>query len=98
MLNALMPDTVVPIHQHIVTAETFICFCGKLEEILYGREEIANEDGIAEVTFKETACYMLCPEQGAYGMQILVSEWHTVNVIEPSVIFEAKDGVYVPAK
>ena len=98
MLNALMPDTIVPIHQHTDTAETVICLCGKLEEILYEREEVANENGTTDVTFKETARYMLSPEQGAYGMQIPAGVWHTVNVIEPSVIFEAKDGAYVPAK
>jgi hypothetical protein len=31
-------------------------------------------------------------------MQIPQGVWHTVNVIEPSVIFEAKDGVYIPIK
>jgi hypothetical protein len=41
---------------------------------------------------------MLSPEQGVYGMQIPAGVWHTVNVIEPSIIFEAKDGAYVPAK
>ena len=98
MLNALMPDTIVPIHQHTDTAETVICLCGKLEEILYEREEVANENGTTDVTFKETARYLLCPEQGVYGMQIPIGVWHTVNVIEPSVIFEAKDGAYVPVK
>lgn len=98
MLNALMPDTVVPIHQHTETAETVICLCGKLEEILYEHEEVAKEDGTADVTFKETARYLLCPGHGAYGMQIPAGVWHTVNVIEPSVIFEAKDGAYVPVK
>lgn len=98
MLNALMPDTVVPIHQHTETAETVICLCGKIEEIFYAREETANEDGAVGVTFKETARYLLCPERGTYGMQIPAGVWHTVNVIESSVIFEAKDGAYVPAK
>ena len=98
MLNALMPDTIVPIHQHTETAETVICLCGKLEEILYEREEVANENGTTDVTFKETARYLLCPEQGVYGMQIPIGVWHTVNVIEPSLIFEAKDGAYVPTK
>lgn len=98
MLNALVPGTEVPIHQHDETAETVICLCGKIEEILYERQEVANEDGTTEVKFKETARYMLCPEQESYGMQIPSGVWHTVNVIEPSVIFEAKDGAYVPAK
>ena len=29
-----------------------------------------------------------------YGCQIPKGAWHTVEVIEPSVIFEAKDGAY----
>ena len=75
-----------------------ICLCGKIEEILYERQEEATDDGTTEVKFKETARYMLCPKQGAYGMQIPIGVWHTVYVIEPSVIFEAKDGAYVPVK
>lgn len=98
MLNALMPDTIVPIHQHTETAETVICLCGKLEEVLYERVEVTYEDGTVDVTFKEAARYLLCPEQGVYGMQIPIGVWHTVNVIEPSLIFEAKDGAYVPTK
>jgi hypothetical protein len=69
-----------------------------ISHVGYERQEVANEDGTTEVKFKETARYMLCPEQEAYGMQIPAGVWHTVNVIEPSVIFEAKDGAYVPAK
>ena len=35
---------------------------------------------------------MICPAEGLYGVQIPVGAWHTIHVIEPSVIFEAKDG------
>lgn len=35
MLNALQPQTEVPIHRHEKTAETVICLVGKLEEIIY---------------------------------------------------------------
>lgn len=98
MLNALMPGTVVPIHQHTETAETVICLCGKLEEIMYDREVVEDEDGASNVIFNENSRHLLCPEQGIYGMQIPAGVWHTVNVIEPSVIFEAKDGAYIPAK
>ena len=88
MLNALMPDTVVPIHKHENTSETVICLCGKLEEIFY--EPI---DGL-ENQFQEISRYLLCPENGCFGMQIPKGVWHTINVLEPTVIFEAKDGVY----
>ena len=34
MLNALQPDTEVPIHRHEETSETVVCLCGRLEEII----------------------------------------------------------------
>ena len=98
MLNALMPETEVPIHQHENTSETVICLSGKLEEILYDLEIVVGDNGIVEEKFTERTRYLLCPEQGVYGMQIPEGVWHTVNVLEPSVIFEAKDGAYIPAK
>ena len=90
MLNALLPGTQVPIHRHEETDESVICLCGKLEEIFY--EECSSCD----CGFKEIARYTLCPSEGKYGMQIPAGMWHSIYVIEPSVIFEAKDGVYVP--
>lgn len=32
--------------------------------------------------------------EGKYGCQVPKGMWHTVEVIEPSVIFEAKDKAY----
>lgn len=55
MLNALAMGTDVPIHRHKNTAETVICLCGRLEEIIYER------DGEA---FKEVSRYLLCPHEG----------------------------------
>ena len=98
MLNALMPGTDVPIHRHELTSETVICLCGKMEEIIYDAEVIVAPDGAEEMQFREKSRYLLCPEQGMYGVQVPIGVWHTVNVIEPSVIFEAKDGAYIPAK
>lgn len=86
MLNALLPGTEVPVHRHEETAETVVCLTGKLEEIFY--EEVG--DG----TFREISRQQLSPHEGLYGMQIPAGVWHTVHVIEPSVIFEAKDGAY----
>ena len=86
MLNALLPGTEVPIHRHEETAETVVCLCGRLEEMIY--EE--KEDG----TFQEVSRHMLCPDEGKYGLQIPAGAWHTIRVLEPSVIFEAKDGAY----
>ena len=36
----------------------------------------------------------LCPREGKYGVQIPLGAWHSVEVLEPSTIFEAKDGAY----
>ena len=86
MLNALLPGTEVPIHRHEETAETVVCLCGRLEELIY--EEMP--DG----TFQEVSRHLLCPSEEKYGIQIPAGAWHTIRVLEPSVIFEAKDGAY----
>ena len=88
MLNALLPGTEVPIHRHEDTSETVVCLCGRLEEIIYEEQP----DG----TFGEVSRELLCPAEGRYGMQIPAGAWHTIRVIESSVIFEAKDGAYRP--
>ena len=99
MLNALLPGTVVPIHRHEDTTETVICLKGRLEEIIYeevveySREETSRtEEVVRKVSFKEVSRHLICPAEGLYGVQIPAGAWHTVQVIEPSVIFEAKDG------
>ena len=86
MLNALLPGTEVPIHRHESTSETVVCLCGRLEELIY--EEMS--DG----TFQEVSRNLLSPSEGLYGIQIPAGAWHTIQVLEPSVIFEAKDGAY----
>ena len=88
MLNALLPGTEVSIHRHEDTSETVVCLCGRLEEMIYEEQP----DGI----FLEVSRQLLCPAEGRYGMQIPAGAWHTIRVIEPSVIFEAKDGAYRP--
>ena len=37
---------------------------------------------------------MLDPSIGNFGCVVPAGAWHTVEVLEPSVIFEAKDGKY----
>jgi cupin fold WbuC family metalloprotein len=105
MLNALQPGTQVPIHKHEATAETVVCLCGKLEEIIYEEviEYIKDNDAksfdggdvMRKVSYRETARYLLSPTEGNHGMQIPPNTWHSINVIEPSIIFEAKDGKYI---
>ena len=90
MLNALMPGTVVPIHRHPMSNENVILLKGRLDEILY--EEVTQADG--KVTLRETERIHLCPAEGNYGCQVPKGVWHTVEVLEPSVIYEGKDGKY----
>lgn len=106
MLNALLPGTEVPIHRHEDTTETVICLCGKLDEVIY--EEIVSYEndmtGLPQgmdaqnvsrkVSYREVQRIRLNPAEAKYGCQIPKGAWHTVEVIEPSVIFEAKDGAY----
>lgn len=107
MLIALLPGTVVPIHRHENTTESVICLCGKLDVVIY--EEVAAYENAAseampmgmdaqdvtrKVEYREVQRIHLCPAEAKYGCQIPKGAWHTVEVIEPSVIFEAKDGKY----
>ncbi len=84
MLNALLPGTVVPIHRHLDTSETTMIVRGKLFVVFY------NDLGA------QTERYLLDSTTGNYGVQIPKGQWHAVEVIEPSTIFEVKDGPYVP--
>ena len=82
MLNALLPGTVVPVHRHPHSNENVILLCGKLVEIF------CDDDG------NETERIPLDPVVGNYGCVVPPGVWHTVEVLEPSVIYEAKDGRY----
>ena len=90
MLNAMLPGTEVAIHRHPMSNENVILIKGRLDEVLY--EEVTSADG--KVTLKESERIHLCPEDGAYGCQVPKGVWHTVEVLEPSVIYEGKDGKY----
>lgn len=90
MLNALLPGTVVAIHRHPMSNENVILIKGRLDEVLY--EEVTFEGG--QIVLKESERIHLCPEEGAYGCQVPKGVWHTVEVLEPSVIYEGKDGKY----
>ena len=52
------------------------------------------QDVTRNVEYREVQRIHLCPAEAKYGCQIPKGAWHTVEVLEPSVIFEAKDGAY----
>ena len=82
MLNALLPGSIVPIHRHPNSNENVLLLCGKMVEVIYGA------DG------NETERICLDPSEGNFGCVVPAGAWHTVEVLEPSVIYEAKDGKY----
>lgn len=94
MLNALLPGTVVPIHRHPHSTENVLLLHGKLVEVFY--EEERAGDGIEKDVRRlhETARIVLDPSSGNYGCVVPAGVWHTVEVLEPSVIYEAKDRKY----
>ena len=99
MLNALLPGTSVPIHRHPHSPENVLLLHGKLVEVLY--EEERHGDGIEQKQdmaigrrLHETARIVLDQSSGNYGCVVPAGTWHTVEVLEPSVIYEAKDGKY----
>lgn len=102
MLNALEVGTKVPIHRHTKSSETVVCLEGCFDEVFF--EELPDMDtegpvhngeiSLNETCFKEVARFRVCPRDGVYGIQIPKMAWHTIEVYEPSTIFEAKDGAY----
>ncbi len=84
LINVLLPGTVLPIHRHRHTAETYVLLRGKMFVVFY-------DDLGAQVER-----YLLDPTAGNYGVQIPAGQWHGIEVLEPSAIFEVKDGPYTP--
>lgn len=82
MLNALLSGTVVPIHRHPQSTENVFLLCGKIVEV------ICDENG------NKIERIHLDPTVGNYGCVVPQGAWHTVEILEPSVIYEAKDGKY----
>ena len=95
------PTRLVPIHRHEETAETVLCLCGKLDVVLYeeivGYESAAPhglpqgmdaQDIVRRVDYREVRRIRLCPAEARYGCQIPKGVWHSVDVIDPCVVFE----------
>ena len=84
-LNAVEPGTKVEIHRHPTKDESFVILRGKV------RVTTHNDDGsiIEDV--------VLSQESGNYGVDIPKNVWHKLESLEPgSVIFECKEGPFVP--
>ena len=85
LLNALEPGTILPIHRHPNTSETYLLLRGKLNVILYN-----DKKEVLETMHLDTA-------NGNYGLDIPAGQWHSIEVLESgTVILEVKDGPYIP--
>ena len=86
MLNAIEPDSVVPIHRHQKSSETVVCLRGRVVEEYYDElERICTE--VIE----------LSPDGPVVALNIPAGQWHTLRSLESgSVILEVKDGKYEP--
>ena len=84
-LNAVELGTEVPIHKHPTKDETFVILRGKVRVTTHRDDGSIIEDVV------------LCAEEGRYGVNIPKGVWHTIEALEPnSVIFECKEGPFVP--
>lgn len=84
MLNALEVGTVLPIHRHRTSSETQVLLRGRIDVMFY------DDNGM------EIERFHLDPRNGMYAVNVPIGQWHNLEVIEPAVIFEAKDGAYAP--
>ena len=86
MLNAIEPDSVVPIHRHQKSSETVVCLRGRVVEEYYDELERTCTEAIE-----------LTPNGPVVVLNIPAGQWHTLRAIESgSVILEMKDGKFEP--
>lgn len=84
MLNAIEPDSVVPIHRHQNSSETVVCLRGRVVEEYYDELERTCTETIE-----------LCPGGPVVALNVPAGQWHTLRSMESgSVILEMKDGKY----
>jgi len=85
LFNALEPGTVLPIHRHPATAETYFVVRGRLRVMFYDDAKNITEECILD------------PATDNFGVHIPAGQWHTLDCLEEgTVIFEVKDGPYTP--
>lgn len=85
LLNALEPNTEIPIHRHKDVEETYILIKGCIKVVFYDDDKNIKKETI------------LNPLKGIYGIDIPKNQWHSIEVLESgSVIFEVKEGPYTP--
>lgn len=86
MLNAIEPESQLPIHRHQKTSETMVCLRGRLQVEFYDElERICTDSFVIE------------PNGVNVAVSIPMGVWHTVHALESGTcILEMKDGKYEP--
>lgn len=87
MLNAMEPGTYVRPHRHIdpPKTETFVCLRGQLGALFF------DDAGCVTET-------LILSPHGICIVDIPAGRWHSLLSLEAgTIVFEAKDGPYVPA-
>lgn len=85
MLNAIEPDSAVPIHRHRKTSETVVVLRGRVVEEFY------DDAGVCYENVEVSPCGPVC------ALNIPAGAWHTLRSLESgTVILEVKDGAYEP--
>ena len=83
MLNAIEPDTVIPVHRHTMTSEDVVVLRGSAVEIIY------NDLGevVEMVTMK--------PGSECVGCHVPMGAWHTCRSMESGTVrVEFKNTMY----
>jgi cupin fold WbuC family metalloprotein len=85
LLNALELGTVLPVHRHRHTAETYIVLRGCIRVLFYNDDKVLMDE------------FLVHPNEKVYGIHIPAGQWHTLEALESgTLIFEVKDGPYAP--
>ena len=88
MLNAIEPESVVPIHRHQRSSETVVCLRGRVVEEYYDELERICTEAIE-----------LSPNGPVVALNIPAGQWHTARALESgTVILEMKDGKFEPTQ
>jgi len=86
MLNAIEPESQLPIHRHQKTSETMVCLRGRLQVEFYDELERICMDS-----------FVIEPNGINVAVSIPIGVWHTVHALESGTcILEMKDGKYEP--
>ena len=86
MLNAIEPESEVPVHRHMKTSETVVVLRGRVVEEYYD-----DLERICCATYELSAGGPIC------ALNIPAGQWHTLRALESgTVILEMKDGAYEP--